>query len=694
MDNQAITSAGGQQAFRPRARLLTTLGAELISSEVVAVIELVRNGWDADARSVTVEFDSPQDPARATITIRDDGHGMTRDVLLGPWFEPATSWKRSGTPKRSDVGAGDHSPGGRRRLGSKGVGRFAAQRLGTHLELRTRPPEAPKELRAVFDWAAIEDADGYLDEVRIPWDSVATTMAQGTALVVSGLRDEWTFDRFERLRIGLSRLLSQKLDRSGFHIAVVVDGERTVIEPALDDSLAMYSIRGKVADGGACTIEYRDQTGSTETWERHVVWPRDSESCGPFEFHINGWDLDRPALTWFLEKTGSSLGLRDFRRVIREHAGVSLYRDGFRILPYGEPDNDWLRLDRRRVNNPTLRLSNNQILGQINLGADTNQGLRDQTNREGLVVNDAYQHLQHVVVELLSYLEARRFAARREFPATPLRANHTPHLPGIVDGLARTSVPGGSTADVRRIIDRQRSAAVDAIQTYAGLASVGQVAQRVFRQLEHPVKQASTELKRLRKICSVDDIDPDDVASMRQTLDKVMGTLDELKTRMNRLEPLATEGTGGRLVTSTWREVLEPVVDAFESDLQALAITVHFDGDVETPVNVATGPLQQAVANMLDNALHWMCEISQDRRITFAADGPSLRVVNNGPRIDDPIRGLVLEPSFTTREHAQGLGLTVARDLLGSAGFVLTVEDPSVGASFLIAPALTTQARS
>ena len=168
-----------------------------------------------------------------------------------------------------------------------------------------------------------------------------------------------------------------------------------------------------------------------------------------------------------------------------------------------------------------------------------------------------------------------------------------------------------------------------------------------------------------------------------------MGTLDDLKSRMNRMEPLATQGSAGRAVSSTWREVLSPVVEAFQGDLEAMAICVRFDGNVDDIVDVAPGPIQQSVANMIDNALHWMCEIPRDRTITFSADGPTIRVINNGPRIDDPIRPLVCEASFTTRENAQGLGLTVARDLLGSAGFSLTVEDPSVGVSFLIAPAST-----
>ena len=679
---------GGQQAFRPRARLLTTLGAELISSEVVAVIELVRNAWDADAREVSVEFESPQEPEKARLVIRDDGHGMTREILLGPWFEPATSWK-AGRREQGEALSGEQSPGGRRRLGSKGVGRFAAQRLGRHLELRTRPQESSRELRAVFDWAAIEHADGYLDEVRVPWTSDTPTMNQGASLTISQLRDVWTYDRFERLRIGLSRLLSQRLDRSGFRIVIVVDGQRSLIEPELDESHAMYSVRGRVFDGGVCTVEYRDQTGAVEQWERRVVWPQQSDPCGPFDFQINAWDLDRPALAWFLEKTGSSLGLRDFRRVIREHAGLSLYRDSFRILPYGEPDNDWLRLDRRRVNNPTLRLSNNQILGQIHLGADINPGLMDQTNREGLVINDPYHHLQHVVVELLSYLEARRFAARRTIPSTAARPIQTalPFLSGEATIESAALKAGDSKGEVRRLLERQREVAAEAVQTYAGLASIGQVASRVFRQLEHPVKQASTELKRLRLTVSSATVDADDVEAMRATVDKVVGILDELRIRMRRFEPLVTQAATSRALTTSWRAVLEPVVDAFREDLARAAIELRWQGDLESAVDLSPGPLQQAAANIIDNATFWLLSRRHGRLLVVEVDGQRLRITNNGSEIEREIIPLVCEAAFTTREGAQGLGLTMSRDVLASAGLRLVVEEVAVGASFLIEPA-------
>ena len=134
--------AEGRGRIRPRARLLRTIGAELISSEVVAVIELVRNSYDADATKVALVFGSPEDPNLANLELRDNGHGMTREILLGPWLEPATDHKSSGGGGPT---GGERSPRGRRRLGSKGVGRFAAQRLGTQLELRTRAESSSTE---------------------------------------------------------------------------------------------------------------------------------------------------------------------------------------------------------------------------------------------------------------------------------------------------------------------------------------------------------------------------------------------------------------------------------------------------------------------------------------------------------------------------------------------------------------------
>src|SRR6185295_19710245 len=104
--------------------------------------------------------------------------------------------------------------------------------------------------------------------------------------------------------------------------------------------------------------------------------------------------------------------IQDVRRDLDAMAGINVYRDNFRVLPYGEPQNDWLRLDIRRVQNPTLRLSNNQIFGIVNISADENPNLRDQSNREGLDENQALQDLRLVLIAVLARLEEERYKSR------------------------------------------------------------------------------------------------------------------------------------------------------------------------------------------------------------------------------------------------------------------------------------------
>jgi hypothetical protein len=467
-------TASGKGRLRPRARLIRTIGAELISSEVVAILELVRNSYDADATLVQLIFRNAYAEG-AELEIVDDGHGMSREMLLGPWLEPATAFKTGGS---GDPMAGDRSPLGRRRLGSKGVGRFATQRLGRHLFLRTAQG-AFTELHAEFDWISLDRADAFLDELRIPWREVRTPLRRrwkGTSLLISGLREIWTGERFDRLRLALSRLLGPGLGADPpFRIELVTNDIRESIEPALEGLTPMYAVAGEVRSSGLAVLMYTDLSGVTEQWERSVQWPPVGVACGPFSFEVKAWDLDKPALIPFLQKTGIAHGLRDFRRLIREHSGVSLYRDGFRILPYGEPDNDWLRLDRRRVNNPTVRLSNNQILGWVKVSAERNPLLQDQTNREGLVNNEAYVHLQHVVMELLTHLEHRRFQARRSLGvgATAQLRRTAPTL--MFDRLAEPAPGPGSPEIVH-------------------LAALGHLSSLVQQRVSHLHRQLATEL--------------------------------------------------------------------------------------------------------------------------------------------------------------------------------------------------------
>ena len=114
-----------------------------------------------------------------------------------------------------------------------------------------------------------------------------------------------------------------------------------------------------------------------------------------------------------MQKTSSTI--KDVRHDLDAFAGINIYRDGFRVLPYGEPDDDSFKLE-RRVQNPTLRLSNNQVYGTVSISANGNPDLADQSNRQGLQENQAFEDFRSVIHAVLAKLEEMRWEAKRPSP--------------------------------------------------------------------------------------------------------------------------------------------------------------------------------------------------------------------------------------------------------------------------------------
>ena len=158
--------------MRPRARLIDLIGAELISDEPVALVELVKNSYDADAGTVEIRFagDDPSRPERIIVT--DDGTGMNLATILGAWFEPGTVMKRKCL----------RSPGGRIYQGAKGIGRFASARLADSLKLESKTLDSKTGVVVLIEWGEFTD-ESYLDEISIDYEEAnLKEITQGTRL--------------------------------------------------------------------------------------------------------------------------------------------------------------------------------------------------------------------------------------------------------------------------------------------------------------------------------------------------------------------------------------------------------------------------------------------------------------------------------------------------------------------------------
>jgi signal transduction histidine kinase len=723
----ARTRTQGAEKLRPRARILRTFGDELISSEKVAVIELVKNSYDADATRVLVRFHEPLERGKGSIEVIDDGHGMSTDVVRTAWMEPATLYRAQ--ERRSEVL-------GRRVLGEKGVGRFAASRLADRLMLVTRRPGSAHETLAYFDWTQFDDPDLYLADVDVLWEEQAASELtlngalgaldaldpraindgqHGTVLRMEELRTDWRRERFAELRTALSRLVSPFADRADaggpgtdFQIALDV--------PAPDDDLSgpigppdalrdpHYYLAGNIDERGRCQFRRRIGPEGPEEKIEIELRPRDRRlpTCGPLTIELRVWDREASSLREVAQQYG--LKLRDFRRELDDLAGVSVYRDGFRVFPYGERGDDWLGLDARRVQQPTLRLSNNQIAGYVAISRETNPHLRDQTNREGLMQNREFEDLRDLVLGALQLIEEPRWRQRRAD-----RERRDPGSdsgrPDVFDAFDLDDLRGtvqekhGPDPDIDDAFDeKQRNveAGVGEVREllggYSRLASLGRLVDAILHDGRAPLAAIDSDAKlALRRIERAKRSDDPIVQESEKRLLRIRGQAAVLGALFARIRPFA-----GRRRGRPKKLIIEEIIrDTFELEttrMEGLGAKVRLPR-TETEVTVEETDLRIVVWNLLDNALYWLSDVAEGER-EIAVRVRRLRsgeleilFSDSGPGVPEEDRELIFEPYVSRKVNGWGIGLAQAGDIVHEYyDGTLTLVDagPLGGATFRV----------
>ena len=700
------------RALRPRARILRTFGDELISSPTVAVIELVKNAYDADATSVLVRLLPPLDePSDAAIEVLDNGHGMSLETIEAAWMEPATLFRKQRT--RSEKL-------GRRVLGEKGIGRFATSRLADHLEVISRRAEADTETHVVFDWTAFDDEEKYLDEIEATyWQQEPVELApggsidalgesrkprddqaiSGTLLRMRGLRQLWTAEAIQELRVGLARLVSpfESEQQAGFRITLELPEPYTELSGPVEPPELLerphHSLAGDVAADGSYKFELRLRGASKAEALRGQFQPDGrTPTCGPFHFELRVWDRDPESLRILAAEEGETL--KSVRADLDQAAGINIYRNGFRVLPYGEPRNDWLRLDIRRVQNPTLRLSNNQIVGYVLISADENPELRDQSNREGLIENQAFNDLESMLVSGLNELESRRYTSRRTITPQPrggifagfslaeLRAYIREHHPSDERLLELVS---DATDDLARRVEE----AQDVIARYRHLATLGQLIDTVLHDGRAPLAKVRYEAELgLRDIAR--NANGSLVPRLGDRLQTIHTQSDVMAIVFRRIEPF-----GGRRRGRPRRLPVEKIIadtfDVLETEIASLGVEVDLPTS-EHVVSVDPAELEEVLLNLLQNSLWWLRQMPEGSRriavlVTKHDDRLEIVQSDSGPGVSAEFTDRIFDPYFSTKPNGVGLGLTIAGEIAGEyygGSLELLEKGPLPGATFRV----------
>ena len=659
--------------------MLQLLGDQLIRDPHIAVFELLKNSYDADATDVTVTLKDIEREDKASIIIEDDGSGMAFDTVLNVWLEPGTDYRAR---QRSQ---GQRSPRhGRLPMGEKGIGRFAVHKLGRDVELVTRT-EGKNEVVVELDWDVMEKKD-YLSEAALQVRErrpVVFVGRSGTRITVKRLRQPWTRGMARALRRSVTAMTSPFEEVSSFHPKLMLDPDPEWFTGLLDPTkvirAALFHARAEV-DPGGWTMSYAYRFAPPRLGRR--VEPRkvtqsdvplgpledskwgakylrslektardarkhagsNSVGVGRFKIDLHIFDLDRE--TRELLPTDFR-GLADF---LNTNGGVRVYRDGIRVYAYGEPEDDWLDLDARRVNLPTQRISNRLVVGAVHLDSNKSRGLIEKTNREGFVESPSYlvfrsavqSAIQHVVFERNRDKGAlRRLVGRPRDAAEPVA--------GALRRLRSRVRRHGLLEHIGPLIDRAEEEYEGFRETLLVSAGAGLTMTVVVHEVEKGVKELNRALDR--------GAGRERLVELGHHLAEVIESLGYLARRSDQ-----TTERASNLVSVALRTI------DYRFSHHDIRVKNGFNEGNDFKVRGKRRLIVGTLLNLFDNAIYWLDAKSPLRKRLYVGPtrdlgGDGIVVADNGSGFLDPPDFLV-QPFMSRKSDGMGLGLYIANEVM------------------------------
>lgn len=397
-DGLLLNGGRGNVYFSVDASHISRLGLELVAKQETAVAELVKNGYDADATNVDLVFRERN--GSTSLEIFDNGSGMDMAQL-------SAGFMRLSTPNK--VAAPLSAKYNRQKAGRKGIGRFAAQRLGRHLVLETATAAMQFGLRLEIEWEHFA-AERDLVSVPIAITRIEKPFAHGTMLRISDLRDSWSTAQIERSHRHIAELiqpfplantLAEKDADPGFRASFAREqnGETEILADAWTAFFqhALAEIEGSVDDDGQASWSVKSDRFNIAQGPT-PIGPTKEDPSARFS-HLR--DVKFKAYYYIDKETQ-----RSFRSKVAEKlqssGGIRLYRNGFRVLPYGERFDDWLKLNASNLLRKVLPPhSNRNFLGFVEISDVDGTQFEETSSREGLLENESLIELKEFVSSVL-----------------------------------------------------------------------------------------------------------------------------------------------------------------------------------------------------------------------------------------------------------------------------------------------------
>lgn len=679
-----MTNGTTSASFKSRARLLQHLGDQLIGTPRLAVFELVKNAYDADASHVRVKI-KDIGGKKPRIIVRDDGVGMSPETVQDIWLVIAHDHKEEQSKRNQ------RTRKGRLPLGSKGLGRLSVHKLGNKIELITRAAGQP-EVVVKIDWNAMM-AHEFLDDAKVDIDQrdpeIFTDDKTGTLIRISELRQiSWTRGEVRRLYRQINSISSPfgTANRADFIASLEVPDCPQWIENLPDPMELLKRAPWKYTfnfDGEHFTYNYefrripgisREGREASEKDIRLLVPPpsvddddplfsgtarpssmkkvvADTEmlrGIGPISGEFYVFDLT-PKIT---AKMGESKFIKDF---LDENGGIRVYRDGMRVYDYGERNNDWLGLDLKRVNNPTKGLSRNIVVGHVAINQEDSPDLVEKSNREGFIENDAYARLQRIVQGAIEPLQREREVDRKAIREL-LGDIQDPETKSILEPVSKIRAIASRknlSGEIDPLLDRIEYEYTSMKERLLTTGISGTSLAVVFHEIEQGIRSLYRNLEGDPALAGV----AEQVKEMMRLLD---GFSDLLRKKDRKKVDLKT-------LVKRARDLNHIRFRHHKIRLECPAVE---ESAPSVEVSCSFGLTLGALTNIIDNAIFWMRTRWPDeedgigRALYIGIDdafdgGPAIVLADTGPGFQDGPAELV-RPFYSRRPDGMGMGLYYA----------------------------------
>ncbi len=665
--------------FTVDSALLSELGEKLVETAHIALVELVKNAYDADATQTTVKIipnptlevavvdDGPRTakivarPAGPEVHVIDNGSGMTFDDVQQYWMRIATTHKREH----------DVSPRyGRPRTGSKGIGRFSCRRLGTQLKLITTAALNGKfeQTEVTFPWLDFKPGE---EISTITCDGVRRTLKNavpGTSLMISGsVIDEWNRRGYNFLKRQLAVLTANRgRRRTGFEED---PGFNVRLEaPGFDEEIV--NLRERLLTAGWGDLDIRVKSGGEVTCklnamrvgEKTITHPNRFPNLASVSAKIGIMPVDQKEM-----RNKSVLSKSNLSEIINDWGGVYVRYKGFRAYPYGEPGNDWLNIDRDRglrktALSPLLQpfaaklrgvnpqrallslLSSKSYVGDVEIG-ERAVGFEPKASREGFVGEEGIRPLQDVIRFAIDWstiyreysraLAAKEEAreAREELEAQVKQVVEPKELVAtalrVVENEVRSVATQLPTAERQHVLRSLRTATqaiakheaanreeLRHLQLVASTSTLLLIFSHEVKSLLSWFEQVRISLERIRRHAG--KVEANKLAD-------IVGDFGDTKERLLQLLSMTSLISVNRKAEAarlTLRPRLEKAIRSFDLIKSGYDIDINID-DVSRTLQV--GPMLEAelyavLLNLLSNAIKSVIAAGGRKKIILAAE--------------------------------------------------------------------------